>query len=111
MQMQDVQKDVDSAVINFDGIFFSMEDDKWNFTFVDFRKPHDIIENELGCKYSIMLFDDKGIDWKYDLFDAFLIDAGVYLKELLNSGQEGLIIKKCELSEKIINAFIERNKQ
>ena len=94
---------------NVDGMFFSLDDDdQWSLTFIQFNETYDFEQNDLGLKYSIMIFDEKN-DNNYVLFDAFLLDAKIYIKELLNAHQQGLVIKKCSLAENIINDIIHLN--
>jgi|694.fasta_scaffold15160_9 hypothetical protein len=93
---------------DFDGVYFCKTkeggDDIWSLTFLNLNEKKDrkFEQHDVGLKYQVM-FHNNG---KVELFEAILGDPSIYLKNLLDSDQEGLIIKKCKRSKKIISQIL-----
>ena len=93
---------------DFDGVYFCKtkegDNDGWSLTFLSLNEKKDrkFEEHDAGLKYQVM-FHDNG---KVELFEAILGDPNTYLKNLIDSNQEGLIIKKCKRSKKIISQIL-----
>jgi len=93
---------------DFDGVYFCKtkegKNDEWSLTFLTLNEKRDrkFEEHEIGLKYQIMLHENN----KVELFEAVLGDPNKYLKNLLDCNQEGLILKKCKKSKRIISQIL-----
>lgn len=95
---------------DFDGVYFCKPEDTedtfdgWSLTFLSLNNKRDkkFEECDAGVKYQILFHKDN----KIEMFEAILGDPSAYLKNLLQSDQEGMIIKKCKASKKILSQLI-----
>ena len=88
---------------DFDGVLFrSFSDEKyemaWRISYLSFGET-EFDETDLGCRHYIMFFNDDG---SVDLTEAILTSPSTYLKNLMTSSNDGLIMKKCPESEHVI---------
>jgi len=88
---------------DFDGIlFYGVPDEKygevWKLSYLEFDNA-EYEENENGFKHYILFFLKNG---GIELTEATLSSPALYVKNLLSSDQEGMIMKKCKQSESII---------
>lgn len=86
-----------------DGVSFSIDKDKTNWTFstmvlVD-KESQNFHQTDIGYKYQIVLYHKD----KAEYFEAIIGDLNYYVKNLISINQEGIILKKCEKSEEILN--------
>ena len=87
----------------FDGIlFYGVPAEKygevWKLSYLEFQNA-EYEKNDNGFKHYILFFlEDGGIE----LTEATLSSPSLYVKNLLSSDQEGMIMKKCKQSESII---------
>lgn len=93
---------------DFDGVYFCKSDeggdDGWSLTFLKLQNKRDkkFEEHDCGLKYQVMLHENN----KVEIFEAVLGDPRQYLHNLIQCDQEGMIIKKCKRSEKIISKIL-----
>lgn len=96
----------------FDGVYFYKSsvkgEEEWSFTFLTLNeKRHKVFEqNDIGIKYQIILHEND----KVEIFEAILGDPKMYLQNMINCDQEGMIIKKCKQSKKIISKILGKHK-
>lgn len=104
-------KHFDMKEEDVDGISFSIDEDNttddhiaWNFTVMKMNKPEnrEFISHELGYKYQILLYKGE----QAELFEAILGDVKNYVKRMVEIGQEGIILKKCDKSEEMMNKIL-----
>jgi len=93
---------------NFDGVYFckstESNQEEWSLTFLRLTHKRDkkFEESDCGIKYQIMLHSND----KIEIFDAILGDPKIYLKNMIDCDQEGMIIKKCKQSQKIFSKIL-----
>ena len=104
-------KEFDMKEEDVDGISFSIDEDNttdekiaWNFTVMKMSddKNREFITHELGYKYQILLYKEDEVE----VFEAILGDVKNYVKRMVQIGQEGIILKKCEKSEEMMNKIL-----
>jgi len=93
---------------DFDGVYFCKSDEKgdenWSITFLKLENKRDkkFEEYDFGIKYQIMLHEND----KVEVFEAILGDPRQYLRNMIQCEQEGMIIKKCKKSDKILSKIL-----
>jgi hypothetical protein len=93
---------------DFDGVYFCKtkdgEHDIWSLTFLNLNEKRDrkFEQHDVGIKYQVMFYEND----KVELFEAILGDPNTYLKNLIDCDQEGIILKKCQRSKKIISKIL-----
>ena len=104
-------KQFDMKEEDVDGISFSIDDDNtdedriaWNFTVMKMNneKNRNFTSHELGYKYQILLYKGE----QAELFEAIIGDVKHYVKKMVEIGQEGIILKKCDKSEEMMNKLL-----
>lgn len=105
--MRTVQK-LDLNEEDVDGVSFSISREKskiigqtiWDFSIMKLSEDNERIFNkhELGYKYQIVLYKDD----KAEVFEAILGDLKYYVNNMVSMNQEGLVMKKCNKSEEIL---------
>lgn len=105
-----------SKLTEYDGLLFeriSMKSSKesapvvkgWDFSFFRFNNREDIqfFKTELGYIYYVLFF--KADDEENEFFEAVLSDPQSYVRNLMNTNQEGFILKKSERSKKLMESL------
>lgn len=97
-------QDVIMKLDDVDGVYFTLNEDEtaWKFTALTLTKGETFHEYETGTKYKIMLHGEGN---KIFAFEAILGSPTEYVKNLVQSKQEGMILKKCSRAEVIFEEF------
>lgn len=91
---------------DIDGISFSIDKKdpdnvQWNFSMMKLsdKEKQEFYLTDMGYKYQIVFYTNN----RAEVFEAVIGDINYYVKNLLYTNQEGIILKKCAKSEEILN--------
>lgn len=102
---------INANVEEYDGVYFiknPADDEKWDFSFMrmSLESENNFHIHPVGFIYKILHLNRNGNG--IDVFEAVIGDPNHYIKNMIKSNQEGLIIKKCDRAEQIFDLVIKK---